>query len=110
MINEHVEPTVRAILGTICPFVDWDMRPIAAASAPLATMGEPVKPVAPGTVEVSDDQNTVTVQLKAIFKEGPLCSPCIAKDNTALCAKLPCGYGIRKRADGLSGYFLEVRE
>jgi hypothetical protein len=29
--------------------------------------------------------------------------------NTELCARLPCGYGIRKRADGLSGYFLEVR-
>ncbi len=110
MSNEHVNTTVRSILDTICPPVDRDMRPIEAAIAPIATMGQPVKTVSgPVTVEVSDDQNTVTVQLKAIFEEGPLCSPCIAKNNTALCSKLPCGYGIRKRADGLVGYFLEVR-
>ncbi len=117
MSNEHVNTTVRSILDTICPPVErqaqpkcsFDMRPIAAAIAQLATMGQPVKPVTGPVVEVSEDQNTVTVQLKAIFEEGPLCSPCIAKNNTELCVKLPCGYGVRKRADGLTGYFREVR-
>jgi hypothetical protein len=42
MSNEHVEPTVRSILDTICPPVERDMRPIEAAIAPLATMGQPV--------------------------------------------------------------------
>ena len=109
MSNEHVNNAFHYALSQIAPPVERDMRPIAAAIAPLATMGEPVKPVAPVTVEVSDDQNTVTVRLKAVFVEGPLCSPCIAANNRALCVKLPCGYGVRKRADGLSGYFREVR-
>jgi hypothetical protein len=99
MSNEHVNSTVRSILDTICTPVERDMRPIAEAIAP-------VEPVA---LEVSDDQNTVTVRLKAVFVEGPLCSPCIAAKDTALCAKLPCGYGTRKRADGLCGFFREVR-
>ena len=47
MSHEHVNSTVRSILDTICPPVERDMRPIAAAIAPLATMGQPVKTVAP---------------------------------------------------------------
>ena len=99
MSNEHVNSTVRSILDTICPPVERDMRPIAEAIAPL----EPV------ALEVSDDQNTVTARLKAIFEEGPFCTACIAKHKKELCARLPCGYGIRKRADGRFGYFREVR-
>jgi hypothetical protein len=46
MSNEHVNATVRGILDAICPPAERDMRPIEEAIAPLATMGEPVKPVA----------------------------------------------------------------
>ena len=98
MSNEHVNNAFHYALHQICPPVERDMRPIEAAIAP-------VEPVA---LEVSDDQNTVTVRLKAIFAEGPFCTACIAKHKKALCARLPCGYGILKRADGRFGYFREV--
>ncbi len=107
MSNEHVNTIVLLILDTICPPVERDMRPIAAAIAPLATMGDPVKPPLPVTVEVSDDENTVTVTTRLEFVNVYGCSKCHAF-GTRICGDLPCGIGIR-RADGKQGYFREVR-
>ena len=103
MSNEHVNSTVRSILDTICP-------PVGATTG--ATMGEPVKPVAPVTVEVSDDQNTATVVMRLEFVEFTLmqymaCEKCHGKRRT-ICNTLPCGFG-QQRDDNKSGYFREVR-
>ena len=96
MSNEHVEPTVRSILDTICP-------PAGATTG--ATMGQPVKPV-----EVSDDQNTVTVtvttRLEFVHAKSNRCRHCDGGRIWDICDKLPCGSDRRK--DGLSGYFREV--
>jgi hypothetical protein len=108
--NEHVNTTVRSILDTICPPVERDMLPIAAAIAPLATMGQPVKPVAPVTVEVSDDENTVTVTRRFRFVEAyaDRCTRCAANRSDELCELFPpCVEMFRK--DQSSGYFREVR-
>ena len=109
MSNEHVNSTVRSILDTICPPVERDMRPIAAAIAPLATMGEPVKPPAPVTVEVSDDENTVTVTTRLEFVEAQLnrCTNCYGDLSDKICENLPC-HGV-DRKDGRHGNFREVR-
>ena len=104
MSNEHVNTTVRSILDTICP-------PVGATTG--ATMGEPVKPPAPVTVEVSDDENTVKVTTRLEFVEtGNLrnrCVNCYADDwDSGSCVGvLPCGSRYRK--DGRRGYFREVR-
>jgi hypothetical protein len=99
MSNEHVNTTVRSILDTICP-------PAGATTG--ATMGEPVKPPAPVTVEVSDDQNTVTVTTRLEFVEETKfrCMNCAGDNNDKLCDELPCGPRLRK--DGRRGYFREV--
>ena len=109
MSNEHVNSTVRSILDAICPPVERDMRPIAAAIAPLATMGEPVKPVAPVTVEVSDDENTVkvTTRLEFVETDGKRCCWCAACGKEDICDRAPCLETNRK--DGRRGYFREVR-
>jgi hypothetical protein len=70
-------------------------------------MGEPVKPPAPVTVEVSDDENTVTVTTRLAFVKVYGCDKCHAF-GTRICGDLPCGIGIR-RADGKQGHFREVR-
>jgi hypothetical protein len=75
-------------------------------------MGEPVKPTAPVTVEVSDDQNTATVTTNIEFvshTETYHCNPCAADERHELCKMLPCGNGLHFRADGRIGYFREVR-
>jgi len=108
MSNEHVNTTVRSILDTICPPVERDMRPIEAAIAPLATMGEPVKPPAPVTVEVSDDENTatVTIRLEFVQAETNRCCNCDGGFSWDICDQLPCGKTHRK--DWRLGYFREV--
>ena len=100
MSNEHVNTTVRSILDTICP-------PVGATTG--ATMGQPVKTVAPVTVEVSDDQNTVTVTTRLEFVEadGIRCCWCAARGKEDICETAPCLETNRK--DGRRGYFREVR-
>ncbi len=107
MSNEHVNSAFHYALSQIAPPIERDMRPIAAAIAPLATMGQPVKPVEPVTVEVSDDENTATVTTRLAFVNVYGCDKCHAF-GTRICGDLPCGIGIR-RADGKQGYFREVR-
>ena len=88
MSNEHVNATVRGILDAICP---------------------PVKPPAPVTVEVSDDENTVTVTTRLEFVEtyGNRCCWCAACGKEDICEHAPCLETNRK--DGRRGYFREVR-
>ena len=109
MSNEHVNSTFRSILDTICPPVERETRPVAEAIAPVATMGQPVKPPAPVTVEVSDDQNTVTVTTRFEFVQntGLSYSSCCAKDD-CFCHTLPCGLAPNFRNDSKKGYFREV--
>jgi hypothetical protein len=76
-------------------------------------MGEPVKPPAPVTVEVSDDENTATVTTRLEFVEQPFvyCDVCTGDDDPDICNNLPCGLGLGKgnaRKDGRKGYFREV--
>jgi len=101
MSNEHVNTTVRSILDTICP---------PAGATIGATMGEPVKPPAPITVEVSDDEKTVTVTRRFRFVEAyaDRCTRCAANRSEELCELFPpCVERFRK--DQSSGYFREVR-
>jgi hypothetical protein len=100
--NEHVNSTVRSILDTICP-------PVGATTG--ATMGEPVKPVEPVTMEVSNDENTATVtaQLEFIPLSWRACNFCVGDNSHYKCTNLPCGYGYKTRKDGRQGYFREVR-
>jgi hypothetical protein len=86
------------------------MRPIAAAIAPLATMGQPVKPVVCPIVEVSDDENTATVTIRFEFVQSETyrCGNCDACCSDNVCDQLPCG--LTQRKDGRSGYFREVRK
>ncbi len=110
MSNEHVNTTVRSILDTICPPIERDMRPIAAAIAPLATMGQQVKPPVYPIVEVSDGENTATVTIRFEFvqSESDRCRNCDAGCSDNVCDQLPCG--LTQRKDGRSGYFREVRK
>jgi hypothetical protein len=109
MSNEHVNNAFHYALHQICPPVERDMRPIEAAIAPLATMGQPVKPPAPVTVEVSDDENTVTVTTRLEFVEARSlrCMNCYGDLSDKICENLPC-QGV-DRKDGRRGYFREVR-
>ena len=117
MSNEHVNGAFHYALNQICPPVErqaqpkcsFDMRPIEAAIAPLATMGEPVKPVAPVTVEVSDDENTATVTTRVEFVEAQSnrCANCYGYLSDKICENLPC-HGV-DRKDGRHGNFREVR-
>ena len=109
MSNEHVSNAFHYALSQIAPPVERDMRPIAAAIAPLATIGEPVKPVTPVTVEVSDDENTVkvTTRLEFVEADGIRCCLCAACGKEDICETAPCLETNRK--DGRRGYFREVR-
>ena len=109
MSNEHVNGAFHYALNQICPSANrqaqpkcsFDMRPIKAAIAPLATMGEPVKPV----FEVSEDQNVVNVAARLQFVEGGNCDMCAANINR--CDMFPC-LPVERR-DGKRGHFEEVR-
>ncbi len=109
MSNEHVNSAFHYALSQIAPPIERDMRPIAAAIAPLATMGQPVKPPVYPIVEVSDDENTATVTIRFEFvqSESYRCRNCDACCSDNVCDQLPCG--LTQRKDGRSGYFREVR-
>jgi hypothetical protein len=72
------------------------------------------KPVAPLSVEVADDKNTVRHTRRLEFvAEGSepgwrICVKCVAHNNQELCDRLPCLVGERK--DGRAGYFREVSQ
>jgi hypothetical protein len=92
MSNAHVDQAFRGILEAIC-------KPAA-------------QPVAPLTVEVSDDQTSVLATRRLEFVEAVCvtgqcpCWLCVAKADQELCERLPCRGSQRK--DGRSGYFREV--
>jgi hypothetical protein len=70
------------------------------------------KPVAPLTVEVSDDQTSVLATRRLEFVEAFCvtgqcrCLFCVANYDQELCDSLPCRWNTRK--DGRNGYWREV--